>query len=50
MMRLGHSSSVAAMRYLHVVEGRDRKVADELSRLAARGDALELPKTIVVKS
>ena len=33
MMRLGHSSSVAAMRYLHVVEGRDRKVADELGRL-----------------
>jgi integrase len=47
--RQGHSSSAAALRYLHAVEGRDREVADQLSRLAARGDAVQLPKSIVVK-
>lgn len=47
--RLGHSSAAAALRYLHVVEGRDRELADQLSKLAARGDAVKLPKTIVIK-
>lgn len=44
--RLGHSSSAAALRYLHTVEGRDREIADALSKLAALGDAAKLPKTI----
>ncbi len=47
--RLGHSSSAAAMRYLHAVEGRDRELADQLSELASRGDAVKLPRTLVVK-
>ncbi|MDQ7809096.1 hypothetical protein Q5425_35675 [Amycolatopsis sp. A133] len=47
--RLGESSAAAALRYLHAVEGRDREVADELSKLAARGDAAKLPKSIIVK-
>ncbi|MFC8043540.1 tyrosine recombinase XerC [Nocardia sp. NPDC057353] len=47
--RLGHSSTAAAVRYLHAVDGRDREVAAELSKLAARGSAADLPRTIVVK-
>ncbi|MGW4071849.1 site-specific integrase [Nocardia grenadensis] len=47
--RLGHASTAAAMRYLHAVDGRDKEVAAELSKLAARGNAVELPRTIVVK-
>lgn len=47
--RLGHSTNAAAARYLHAVEGRDREIADELSRLAARGSAVSLPSSIVVK-
>jgi integrase len=47
--RLGHASAAAALRYLHVVEGRDKELAGQLSELAARGDAVKLPKTIVVK-
>jgi hypothetical protein len=31
------------------VEGRDKEVADQLSKLAAHGDAAKLPKTIIVK-
>lgn len=42
--RLGHSSSAAALRYLHAVEGRDREVAQALSRLAEAGDAARLPR------
>lgn len=34
MRRLGHSSMVAAKRYLHATESRDRQIADALSRLA----------------
>ena len=34
MRRLGHSSSVAALRYLHAVEGRDKEIAQNLSRMA----------------
>ncbi|MFE3317470.1 tyrosine recombinase XerC [Nocardia sp. NPDC059195] len=47
--RLGHASSAAAMRYLHAVDGRDKQVALELSRLAAKGTAADLPRTIVVR-
>lgn len=47
--RLGHASSAAAMRYLHAVDGRDKQVAAELSRLAARGSAVDLPRSIVVR-
>jgi len=44
MMRLGHSSSAAAMRYLHAVKGRDRVIAEALSELAKHGDAARLPR------
>ncbi len=43
--RLGHSSTAAAQRYMHAVEGRDAQIADALSRLAAYGDASRLPKS-----
>jgi integrase len=46
-LRLGHSSAAAAaLRYLHAVEGRDREVAEALSRLAAGGDAVSLPRKL----
>src|SRR5581483_3002811 len=35
MRRLGHSSMVAAKRYLHATDSRDRQIAAALSRLAA---------------
>lgn len=38
-LRLGHSSSAAANRYLHAVEGRDATIAASLSDLA-NGDAM----------
>jgi integrase len=44
--RLGHSSATAALRYLHAVEGRDREVAQALSRLAEAGNAAQLPRKI----
>ncbi|MET7769776.1 site-specific integrase [Nocardia sp. NPDC005366] len=47
--RLGHASTAAALRYLHAVDGRDKEVAAELSKLAARGNAVELPRTIIVR-
>jgi integrase len=47
--RLGHSSAAAALRYLHAVEGRDKELAGELSKLAEQGTAIKLPKTITVK-
>ncbi|MGW5141843.1 site-specific integrase [Nocardia beijingensis] len=47
--RLGHSSNAAASRYLHAIDGRDKEVAAELSKLAARGNAVELPRSIIVK-
>jgi integrase len=34
MARLGHSSPAAAMRYQHAAAGRDRAIAEALSRLA----------------
>jgi len=42
--RLGHSSTEAAQRYRHAVEGRDAQIADALSRPAESGDASQLPK------
>ncbi len=36
MERLGHSTVAAAMRYQHAAQGRDRKLAGELSRLAGK--------------
>ncbi|WP_280449909.1 tyrosine-type recombinase/integrase [Nocardia brasiliensis] len=47
--RMGHASNAAALRYLHAVDGRDREIADALSKLAARGNAVGLPRSIVVK-
>ncbi|MCZ9328704.1 tyrosine-type recombinase/integrase [Nocardia farcinica] len=47
--RLGHSSNAAAIRYLHAVDGRDKEVAAELSKLAARANAVQLPRSIIVK-
>ncbi|WP_374970650.1 tyrosine-type recombinase/integrase [Terrabacter sp. BE26] len=43
--RLRHSSTAAAQRYMHAVEGRDAQIADALSKLAERGDASRLPRT-----
>ena len=43
--RLGHSSTAAAQRYMHAVEGRDSQIADALSKLAEGGDASKLPKS-----
>jgi integrase len=34
MARLGHASPAAALRYLHVAAGRDREIAEALSKLA----------------
>jgi len=50
MKRLGHSSTAAAYRYVHAVEGRDAEIASALSQLAAEGSAAKLPRTIVIKS
>jgi integrase len=44
MKRLGHSSMVAARRYLHAVDGRDREIAKALSDLAVHGDGARLPR------
>jgi integrase len=46
MRRLGHSSTVAASRYLHAVEGRDAEIAAALSELAKGGDAARLPRSM----
>lgn len=35
MVRLGHSTSQAAMRYQHAAQGRDRQIAAALSRIAS---------------
>jgi integrase len=42
-MRLGHSSSAAAQRYMHAIEGRDLEIAKALSILASADDAAKLP-------
>jgi integrase len=36
MGRLGHSTPAAAMRYQHAARGRDREIAEALSKLATR--------------
>ncbi|NDL60818.1 tyrosine-type recombinase/integrase [Phytoactinopolyspora sp. XMNu-373] len=41
--RLGHSSSAAANRYLHALDGRDAEVAKALSDLAARSSEVRSP-------
>jgi integrase len=46
MKRLGHSSTAAATRYLHAVDGRDAEIASALSELAASGTAAKLPRSI----
>ena len=43
--RLGHSSSAAALLYIHSVNGRDSEIAKALSALAAASDASRLPRT-----
>lgn len=43
--RLGHSSTAAAQRYMHAVEGRDAQIAKALSEMALDGDATKLPKS-----
>jgi integrase len=45
MRSLGHSSMVAAKRYLHASDSRDQQIAAALSRLAAEGDPMT-PRTI----
>lgn len=47
MRRLGHSSMVAAKRYLHATDSRDRQIATALSRLAVAPDDEDLPRSIV---
>jgi integrase len=44
-MRLGHSSTAAAQRYMHAVEGRDAQVAKALSEMALDEDGTRLRKT-----
>jgi integrase len=44
--RLGHSTSSAALRYMHPVEGRDREIASALSDLAKLGDDAPLPRRV----
>lgn len=46
MKRLGHSSDVAARRYLHTVEGRDAEIAQRLSEIAEHGNPAKLPKQL----
>jgi hypothetical protein len=46
MKRLGHSSSAAATRYLHAVDGRDAEIAAALSELARGGTAAKLPRSL----
>ncbi len=43
--RLGHSSTAAAQRYMHAVEGRDEQITKALARMAKKGDATKLPKS-----
>jgi integrase len=45
MRRLGHSSMVAAKRYLHSSDGRDQQIAAALSRLAEEGDPM-IPRSV----
>lgn len=43
-LRLGHSSSAAANRYLHAVTGRDKAIADALSDMATTGPPSQAPR------
>lgn len=43
MARLGHSTSVAAMRYQHAAAGRDSEIAAALSRMAADAEHVVVP-------
>jgi len=43
MARLGHSTSVAAMRYQHAAAGRDSEIAAALSRMAADAEHIVVP-------
>jgi hypothetical protein len=36
MARLGHSTPAAAMRYQHAAQGRDKVIADSMSKLAGQ--------------
>jgi integrase len=40
MGRLGHATPAAALRYQHVAAGRDRVIAEALSRLAENGNSV----------
>jgi integrase len=44
--RLGHSTSSAALRYMHPMDGRDREIAAALSDLAELGDGAPLPRKV----
>jgi hypothetical protein len=44
--RLGHSTSSAALRYMHPMDGRDREIAAALSDLAKLADGAPLPRKI----
>jgi integrase len=48
MKRLGHSSTVAAKRYLHATEDRDRELAAALSKLADK-PGLRQPHSITMR-
>jgi hypothetical protein len=48
MKRLGHSSTVAAKRYLHATEDRDRELAAALSKLAEQPRAPQ-PHSITMR-
>ncbi|WP_158603060.1 tyrosine-type recombinase/integrase [Jiangella rhizosphaerae] len=43
--RLGHSSTAAANRYLHALDGRDAEVAKALSELAHRANSAQITPT-----
>ena len=49
MLRLGHSSPAAAMRYLHTVGGRDEAIAEALAVLAEHGSAARLPRSLTTR-
>ena len=36
-------------RYLHAADGRDREIAKALSKLAAHGDVVRLPRHITMR-
>ena len=41
--RLGHASNAASLRYLHTVDGQDRRIAQALSDLADSVQSAEQP-------